>query len=71
MGLKFCLNLDNVMLRHFSVAVSELRLHRVLVDCTYKVELWSQTIHWYLVFFLQVSWQERTLITVVEPDLDW
>lgn len=73
LGVKFCFNLDSVMLRHFSVAESCGIHHQVLVD---GPELYSQgraleSNHPLILSVFLLSWQERASVAVAEPDLDW
>lgn len=72
LGWEFYFNLDNVVLRHFSVAVN-LCLHQVLVD---GLEVHSQgraleSNHPLVLSVFLLSWQERASVAIVEPDLDW
>lgn len=71
LGLKFYFNLDNVMLRHFSVAV-KLCHHQVLVDgLELHFQGWAlESNHPLVLNGVFLSWQERASVAVVEPDLD-
>lgn len=72
LGLKFYFNLDNVMLRHFSVAV-KLCHHQVLVDLL-ELHLKSRALesnHPLVLCVFLLSWQEGASVAVVEPHLDW
>lgn len=64
--------LDNVMLRHSSVAV-KLCHHQVLVDGL-ELDLQGNALESTQPLVLSVfllNWQERASVAVVEPDLDW